>query len=81
MAYETSCESWVHFTIVVSLKSKNKLFKKFKFFQTASAIITESNWICEHCGKAYKYKFSLMEHMQTAHSDERPHKCDTCGAR
>lgn len=42
---------------------------------------TEYKWICEQCGRAFRRKKTLNEHINVLHSDERPLKCDQCDER
>lgn len=50
-------------------------------FSTDCTPPTDSIWICEYCGNAYKQKISLTNHIQSAHSDERAYQCDVCSGR
>lgn len=51
------------------------LFFFFRFFDFPDKV----NHICEQCGKLFNTAQLLSIHMATAHSEQRPHKCDICG--
>lgn len=39
---------------------------------------TENQLICELCGMSYTQAAGLSDHKKTAHSNERPFKCNVC---
>ena len=44
-----------------------------------SCISELTQFLCENCGKVFSTKRGLRNHLKY-HSDERPYKCDICGA-
>ena len=38
-----------------------------------------TKFLCEYCGKVFSTRRGLRNHLKY-HSDERPYKCDICGA-
>ena len=38
-----------------------------------------TKFLCEYCGKVFSTRIGLRNHLKY-HSDERPYKCNICGA-
>lgn len=40
-----------------------------------------AKFFCDMCGKGYKFKHNLVEHLQNTHTNDRLYKCYICAAR
>lgn len=46
---------------------------------SVSYFLVVKQFTCELCGISYCHREGLSRHLQTAHSDNWPHKCEVCG--
>ena len=42
---------------------------------------TESQFLCDICGKSFEMRRSVTRHKESVHSQEQPHECKICGKK